>query len=226
MIRFLLFVIFLVATAYGLTTPPEQETAFSADENVNKNDKSLLTSWGPTLGSLRDGFSVPANAGDTATQTASNEDFRKYGPKTELWVLGQSNGFKDPAVKDQGWTADRYIETAALAAAAPAAKPRVVSKKPTKAKKPRFTTVANAKDRNPRAKRKPRATKPVIDRITAARPPQRRGLFARTNKPQRAARPRVGARKAQPTTRKRGLFARLKRRGRQPQRVWALGPAR
>ena len=224
MIRFLLFVGFLVAAAYGLTTPPKQETAFNAGENLTKNDKPLLTSWGPTLGSLRDSFVVPANAGDMATQTASNKHFRKYGPKTELWVLGQSNGFKHPAVKEQGWTADRYIETAALAAAAPAAKPRVVSKKPTKAKKPRFKTVATVDDRNPRAK--PRATEPVIDRITAARPPQRRGLFARTNKPQRAARPRVGARKAQPNTRNRGLFARLKGRGRQTQRVWALGPAR
>ena len=224
MIRFLLFVGFLVATAYGLTTPPEQETAFNAGENLTKNDEPLLTSWGPTLGSLRDGFGVPANAGDTATQTASNEDFRKYGPKTELWVLGQSNGFKDPAVKDQGWAADRYVEMAALAAAAPAAKPRAVSEKPTKVKKPRLKTVATVDDRNTRAK--PRATEPVIDRVTAARPPQRRGLFARKNKPQRAARARVGARTAQPVTRKRGLFARLKGRGRQPQRVWALGPAR
>ena len=224
MIRCLLFVGFLVATAYALTTPPEQETAFSANESLNKNDKPLLTSWGPTLGSLRDGFGVPANAGDTATQTASNEDFRKYGPKTELWVLGQSNGFKDPAVKDQGWTGDRYIETAALAAAAPAAKPRVLSEKPTKVKKPRFTTVATVDDRSTRAKR--RAREPVIDRITAARPPKRRGLFARKNSPQRAARVQAGARKAQPTTRNRGLFARLKGRGRQPQRVWALGPAR
>lgn len=226
MTRFLLFVGFLVATAYALTTPHEQATAFSADENLTQNDKPLLTSWGRTLGSLRVGSGLPTTAGDSAAQTASNEEFRKYGPKTELWVLGQSNGFKDPAdpaATDQGWAADGYIETAALAAAAPAAKPEALSEKPPKAKKPRSTTVATADDRNTRARS--RATVPVIDRIAAARPPQRRGLFARKNARQRADGPHVGARKAEPVTRNRGLFARLKGRGRQPQRVWALGPA-
>ena len=227
MIRFLLFVGFLVATAYALTTPPEQETAFSADENFTQNDKPLLTSWGRTLGSLRDDSGVPATAGDAATQTASNEEFRKYGLKTELWVIGQSNGFKDPAdpaATDQGWAADGYIETAALAAVAPAAKPKVASEKTPKVKKPRSTTVATADDRNTRAR--PRATVPVIDRVAAARPPQQRGLFARRNARQRADAPHVGARKANPVTRNRGLLARLKGRGRQPHRVWALGPAR
>lgn len=217
MIRFLLFVGFLVAVAYGLTTPPQPETAFSADETLTQNDKPLLTSWGPTLGSLRDGVGVRARADRPPTQTASNENFHKYGPKTELWVLGQSNGFKDPAAaaaKDQGWTSDGYVETAALAAAAQAAKPNVAPEKPAAAKKPHVTTVAAADHLNAHAK--PRAAEPVIDRIAAARPPQqRRGLFARTS-----------TREAQPVARNRGLFARLKGRGRQPQRVWALGPAR
>ncbi|ODR97976.1 hypothetical protein AUC68_10710 [Methyloceanibacter methanicus] len=224
----MLFVGFLVAIAYGLTTPPQPETAFSANETLTQNDKPLLTSWGPTLGSLRDGVGVRARTDGGPTQTATNEDFHKYGPKTELWLLGQSNGFKDPAdaaAKDQGWTSDGYVETAALAATAQAAKPAVASDKPAEAKKPHAMTVATADHRNARAK--PRVTEPVIDRIAAARPPQqRRGLFARTSAPQRAARPHVGAREAQPVTRNRGLFARLKGRGKQPQRVWALGPAR
>jgi hypothetical protein len=68
-------------------------------------------------------------------------------------------------------------------------------------------------------------TEPVIDRVAAALPPKRRGLFGRRLNQPRAKAPRA-TRQAQAAPRKRGLFKRLKGRNTQTARAWGLGPAR
>lgn len=214
MIRFLLFAGVLIGAAYFLTEPP-RETALSANEAPASNDKPLLTSWGPTLGSLRKGDGAPASSGSgSVTQTAENAEFHKFGAKTELWVLGQSNGFKDPAnpaAQDRGWVSDGYVGADVIAAANQASEEaeRAMAEKAVKA-----TTVASVAKPEPQ---RAESNEPVIDRIAAARPP--RGLFTRTAATEQPAEARRG-------TRNRGLFARLLGRGKPDQRSWALGPAR
>jgi len=81
MFRFLLFLGFLVGIAYALTEPPQTKMALSANEIPVHNDKPLLTSWGPTLGSLRDGIRVPPRPAAT-TMLASNETSEAYGDES------------------------------------------------------------------------------------------------------------------------------------------------
>jgi hypothetical protein len=73
--------------------------------------------------------------------------------------------------------------------------------------------------------RKRTTTEPVIDRVAAALPPKRRGLFGRPLNQPRAKAPRA-TRQAQAAPRKRGLFKRLRGRNTQTARAWGLGPAR
>ena len=114
------------------------------------------------------------------------------------------------------------VETAAVVAAAEAAKPA-----PQRAKPDRATTVG--------ARKQPVITDPVIDRVAAALPPQRRGLFGRPLPTQRVQAARVTrpaearqvqTRQVQAAPRNRGLFKRLTGRAKPPARAWALGPAR
>ncbi|HML92382.1 hypothetical protein [Methyloceanibacter sp.] len=223
MLRFLLFVGLLVTAAYIWTAPPRHEVALGAGEAPALKSKPLLTSWGPTLGSLRTGSDVPATpdaASARGTQTAANAQFHQYGPKTELWVLGQSNGFKDPAnaaAEDRGWVSDGYVEGTVIAAATRSA--AEIERANAEAAKP-ATTVAAVATPDTAARAKP--SEPVIDRIAAARPPQRRGLFARIAD----AEPRAPAAETRRGTRNRGFFARLMGRGKPAQPAFALGPAR
>jgi len=223
MLRFLLFVGLLVTAAYIWTAPPPQETALGAGEALAPKSKPLLTSWGPTLGSLRngpDGPATPDAANARATQTAANAQFHQYGPKTELWVLGQSNGFKDPAnpaAEDKGWVSDGYVEGTVIAAATRSA--AEIERANAETARP-ATAVAAAAAPDTAARAKP--SEPVIDRIAAARPPQRHGLFARIA----AVEPRAPAADTRRGTRNRGFFARLMGRGKQAQPAFALGPAR
>ena len=223
MLRFLLFVGLLVTAAYIWTAPPQQETALGANEAPAPNSKPLLTSWGPTLGSLRNGPDVAAAPNDASargTQTAADAHFHQYGPKTELWVLGQSNGFKDPAnpaAENRGWVSDGYVEGTVIAAATRSAA-EIERANPETAKP--ATTVAAVATPDTATHAKP--SEPVIDRIAAARPPQRRGLFARIADVE----PRAPAAETRRGTRNRGFFARLMGRSKQAQPVFALGPAR
>ena len=194
MFRFILFLGFLVGIAYVLTEPPQTKMALSADEIPVHNDKPLLTSWGPTLGSLRDGIRVPPRAAATMT-LASNETSEAYGDQSST----------------QGPSAISAAATAAAAASAQANNP-AADREPV-------TTVASVQE-----PARPVAAKPV-DRVAAALPPQRRGLFSQALAPQAAQKPRV-TRKAQAAPRKGGLFKRLLGRGKQPTRAWALGPSR
>jgi hypothetical protein len=85
---------------------------------------------------------------------------------------------------------------------------------------------AGAEKPKPAAAQKKRATtKPVIDRVAAALPPNRRGLFGRRLDQPQAKAPR-GTRQAQAAPRKRGLFKHRKARSTQTARAWGLGPAR
>ena len=220
--RFLLFVGLLVAAAYMLTEPPAgTQTVMSATEAPARPDKPLLTSWGPTLGSLRGGVSArraPATT-DSGAQTEVASKFRKYGPKTELWVLGKSNGWTeptDPVAQDQGWASDSYIETASIVPPAQqVAEASVETARDVKPEpRPKVRVAAVQEESRPAAK----PAEPVIDRIAAARPPQMRGLFSKS-KPKtvtRASEPRRG----------RGLLAIFRGRNKPAQRVFALGPAR
>jgi hypothetical protein len=192
MFRFVLFLGFLVGIGYVLTEPPQTKIALSANEIPVHNDKPLLTSWGPTLGSLRDGIRVPPQAAAT-TMLASNETSEAYGNQSST---------QDP---------NATAATAATAASVQANNP-AADREPV-------TTVANAQEPV-----RPVAAKPV-DRVAAALPPQRRGLFSRALAPQAAHEPRV-TRGAQAAPRNGGLFKRLLGRGKQPARAWALGPAR
>lgn len=193
MTRFILFIAFLVGIAYVLTEPPESKMALSANEIPVHNDKPLLTSWGPTLGSLRDGIRMRPRA--ATTMLAANETSEPYGSQSS----------------SSAGTAD----TPALAANTPAQdQPDVQRHEPT--------TVASVQE--PTHPKQPVA-EPAVDRIAAALPPQRRGLFSRALAPQAAQAPRE-TREVQAAPRNRGLFKRLLGRSKQPTRVWALGPAR
>lgn len=242
MVRFLVFACFLVAVGYVLTTPEEPQLALGAraDSAAASNapaEKRLLRSWGPTLGALSRRHTAEERPGAAQTiQTASNPDFHKYGPKTELWVLGQSNGFKDPAdpaAEDDGWTNDGFVETATLAAAQSAAEKRLAAMEPdpaagSQAASSAAKRVANLVGLEPRqVHRKAKRAEPVVDRIAAARPPQRRGLFGWSGPKPRpaAARPASTSRTAQTVQRKRGLFAAFTGRSKPTQRAWALGPS-
>ena len=194
MFRFILFLGFLVGIAYVLTEPPQTKMALSANEIPVDDDKPLLTSWGPTLGSLRDGIRVPPRAAATMT-LASNETSEAYGDQSST----------------QGPSAISAAATVATAASAQANNP-AADREPV-------TTVASVQE-----PARPVAAQPV-DRVAAALPPQRRGLFSRALAPQAAQKPRV-TRKAQAAPRNGGLFKRLLGRGKQPTRAWALGPSR
>ncbi|MEM7191744.1 MAG: hypothetical protein AAF405_02555 [Pseudomonadota bacterium] len=138
-----------------------------------------------------------------------------------------------PEAKDDGWTSDGYVATSALAAASAAQQKQDgrnnagASGSAQKSKPAGARTVGDTRERFTII-RTPQRSEPVIDRIAAAQPPQRRGLFSRTNTSQRAAvvqkQPKV--RKAQNANRNRGLFARLKGRNKPAQRALLLGPAR
>ncbi|WP_108681214.1 hypothetical protein [Methyloceanibacter sp. wino2] len=190
MTRFVLFIALLIGIAYVLTEPPESKMALSANEIPIHNDKPLLTSWGPTLGSLRDGIRVRPRA--ATTMLAANETSEPYG--------------------SQSSSSAGTVETAALAANTPAEDhPDVQRHEPT--------TVASVQE--PTHPKQPVA-EPAVDRIAAALPPQRRGLFSRALAPQATRE----TREVQAAPRNRGLFKRLLGRNKQPARAWALGPAR
>ena len=193
MFRFMLFLGFLVGIAYALTEPPQTKMELSANEIPVHNDKPLLTSWGPTLGSLRDGIRVPTQAAAT-TMLASNETSEAYGDESSA---------EGPSAQSAASMATAATEQA---------------NNPATDREP-VTTVANAQEPV-----RPVAAEPV-DRVAAALPPQRRGLFSRALAPQAAQEPRV-TRGAQAAPRNGGLFKRLLGRGKQPARAWALGPAR
>ena len=224
MTRFLLFVALLVAAAYMLTTPPAPEMALSANEALSPNDKPLLTSWGRSLGSLRadSGANSPSSP-DTdlgsGTQTASASKFDQYGKGTELWVLGQTIGWKQPAnraAQDRGWVSDSYVETAAIL---PAARQIADTDRNTKA-------VARPENKLAKTRLKQNGTakpgKLVVDRIAAAKPPQRRGLFARSKTATHAK----TAKRAGKNRPNRGFFSLFKGRSKLARRAWAVGPAR
>lgn len=203
MVRFILFIGCLVGLAYVLTTPPATERAFSANEVPIRTQKPLLTSWGPTLGSLRDG--VGAGATQTAANTASGPTPGNYGAWADETAA--------PSVSDGA------VGTAALAAgalASTAAGDRAGTLTPA-----RPATVAAL----PTPRKQRASAEPEIDRIAAALPPQRRGLFGRALNSPRAQAPRA-TRQARAGQRNRGLFKRLRGRTNPTQRAWALGPAR
>ncbi|BAQ16776.1 hypothetical protein [Methyloceanibacter caenitepidi] len=194
MTRFVLFIALLVGIAYVLTEPPESKMALSANEIPIHNDKPLLTSWGPTLGSLRDGIRVRPRA-PASNMLAANDTSEPYGSDSS-----SSTG---------------TVQTAAVAAKTLAEDhPDVQRHKPT--------TVASVQEPTTH---KPPVAEPAVDRIAAALPPQRRGLFSRALAPQAAQDPRE-TREVRAAPRNRGLFKRLLGRGKQPTRAWALGPAR
>ncbi|MDJ0511921.1 MAG: hypothetical protein QNJ62_00605 [Methyloceanibacter sp.] len=207
MFRFILFLGFLVGIAYVMTEPPAPQRALSANEIPVRDDKPLLTSWGPTLGSLRDGVPVEAYGETASTLVASNEA-----------PFGSEN--TDPTASTDASGPAAVVAAAQLAKPAPN---RAETKKPVRA----TTRLA--------ARNQPMTVEPAIDRIAAALPPQRRGLFGRPLGPQRVQAPRdtrqVQTRQAQAHTvqaapRNRGLFKRLRARGKQPARAWTLGPTR
>ncbi|MEM7399981.1 MAG: hypothetical protein AAF354_13760 [Pseudomonadota bacterium] len=214
MFRFILFLGFLVGIAYVLTEPPAPERALSANEIRVGDDKPLLTSWGPTLGSLRDGVPIEAYGGNASTMVASNE--APYGSEN----TDTSASTDTPSVA--------AAAVVAAAQVSPTAPKRTETKKPARA----TTTVA--------ARNQQTTAEPAIDRIAAALPTQRRGLFGRALAPQRVQEPRNArhvhkrqgqAREAQSppvlaAPRNRGLFKRLRARGNQPARAWTLGPPR
>ncbi len=195
MFRFFVFIGFLVGIAFVMTSPPEPQRALSANEIPVLNDKPMLTSWGPTLGSLRDGVGAGSPVGGTTTMLASNDSFGSF--KSEI---------NDP--KWDGLPAGT-VDVAALAATAQA------------------TGSAGADKPKPTATqlRQRATTEPVIDRVAAALPPKRRGLFGRPLNQPRAKTPRA-TRQAQAAPRKRGLFKRLRGRNTQTARAWGLGPSR
>ena len=147
MYKFFVFVGILVGIAFVMTPPPEPQRALSANEIPVLNDKPMLTSWGPTLGSLRDGVRANSPVDSTTTMLASTDSFGSF--KAEM---------NDPA---SDGLPEGTIEVAALAATGAAAER------------------AGANTPKPAAAPERRATsEPVIDRVAAALPPQRRGLFA------------------------------------------------
>jgi hypothetical protein len=194
MFKFFIFVGFLVGIAFVMTPAPEPQRALSANEIPVLNDKPMLTSWGPTLGSLRDGARAGSPSSDASTLVASNDSFGSF--KAEM---------SDPA--SDGLPEDT-IEVAALAGTASAGDGASADKpKPAAAPKRRATT------------------KPAIDRVAAALPEKRRGLFGRRLNQPRAKAPRA-TRQAQAAQRNRGFFKRLRGRKTQTARASALGPAR
>ena len=204
MFRFILFLGFLVGIAYVLTEPPAPKTALSANEIPVRNDKPLLTSWGPTLASLRDGVRGDNTDGAATTLVASNNP--AFGSEAT-----------DPATTA---AEQAVVEPAVVATVAGASKP--APQRANAAKPDRATALAS--------REQPVTAEPVVDRIAAALPPQRRGLFGRPLKVQRVQAPRVTrqaqARQVEAAPRKRGFFKRLTGRAKQPARAWALGPAR
>ena len=194
MFKFFVFVGFLVGIAFVMTSPPEPQRALSANEIPVLNDKPMLTSWGPTLGSLRDGVGAGSRSNGASTLVASNDSFGAF--KAQM---------NDPASHG---LPEGTIEVAALAATVSAGDGASADKpKPSAAPKRRA------------------ATEPVIDRVAAALPPKRRGLFGRPLNQPRAKAPRA-TRQAQAAPRNRGFFKRLRGRKTQTARASALGPAR
>jgi hypothetical protein len=194
MFKFFIFVGFLVGIAFVMTPAPEPQRALSANEIPVLNDKPMLTSWGLTLGSLRDGAGAGSPSSDASTLVASNDSFGSF--KAEM---------SDPA--SDGLPEDT-IEVAALAGTASAGDGASADKpKPAAAPKRRATT------------------KPAIDRVAAALPEKRRGLFGRRLNQPRAKAPRA-TRQAKAAQRNRGFFKRLRGRKTQTARASALGPAR
>lgn len=200
MTRFILFIGFLVGMAYVLTEPPESQTALSANEIPVYDDKPLLTSWGPTLGSLRNGVGG-GTRGVATTMLASNETSGTYA---------NHNSSSDDAVK-----------TAALADSAEA--PTPAADESGTSQPDRAVKVASLPE--PQEVKHTVSAEPAVDRIAAALPPERRGLFSRALAPREVQAP-SGAQDVQAAPRNRGLFKRLLGRGKQPTRAWALGPAR
>lgn len=196
MTRFILFIGILIGIAYVLTDPPEAKTALSANEIPVHNDKPLLTSWGPTLGSLRNGVGVRTRGGAT-TMLASNQSTEPYGAET-----GAS-------------------EAATLAANAQTSAPAEDQTGAKRHEPP--ITVASLQE--PAQQKQPVAAEPVVDRVAAALPPERRGLFGRPLAPKHVQAVR-DTRQAEAAPRNRGLFKRLLGRSKQPARAWGLGPAR
>lgn len=194
MFKFFVFVGFLVGIAFVMTPAPEPQRALSANEIPVLNDKPMLTSWGPTLGSLRDGVGTGSPSNVASTLVASNDSFGSF--KAQM---------NDPA---SDGLPEGTIEVAALAATASAGDG-------ASADKPKPSAVPKRRA----------ATEPVIDRVAAALPPKRLGLFGRPLNQPRAKAPRA-TRQAQAAPRNRGFFKRLRGRKTQTARASALGPAR
>jgi hypothetical protein len=135
--------------------------------------------------------------------------------RSELWVMGQTNGWvqpKGPNTLERSWASSYVASIEDLGFAKPVAKPvetpsaKVTSTKtkPSHAAKPASRVVATSESQKPDPNRKPAVR--VSEDITVAKPHRPRGLFSSNGR------------------RGRGLFGLF--RGRNVERrAWSIGPA-